>query len=125
VQSLLVRQATHRFVMVSQAGAPGVMHCEELVHPARQVPKASHTGVVPLQSEFDEHCTQALFRQRGVLPEQFESDSHCTHVCELESQTLRWVGQSLDVTHPTHAPVLVSHSSPLRHGAAPSTSHEG
>jgi hypothetical protein len=68
-----VRQATHRFVIVSQAGAPGFMHCEDVVHPARQVPMAPHTGVVPLQSEFDEHSTHVLFRQRGVLPEQFES----------------------------------------------------
>lgn len=55
VQSVFARQATHWLVVVSQTGLPAVVHCDELVHPARHVPLAPHTGVVPLQSAFDAH----------------------------------------------------------------------
>jgi hypothetical protein len=107
-------------LVVSHTGAPPVVHCAELVQPAWHVPRALHTGVEPLQSEFEAHCTHALFRQYGVDPEQSTSDSHCTHVCDVESQMARPVGQSELETQPTHAPVATSHMSPFWHMAPPS-----
>lgn len=121
MQSELATQATQMLVVVSQAGAPAEVHCVELVQPARQAPSMPHTGVVPLQSAFDAHCAHRLPLQWGVDPEQFESDSHCTQVCVVESQMLRVVGQSPELTQPTQAPVEVSHIVPLPHPRPPAS----
>jgi hypothetical protein len=121
VQSEFATQTTHALVTVSHTGAAAEVHCVEFVQPARQAPSTPHTGVVPLQSVFDAHSTQRLLAlQRGVDPEQFESESHCTQVC-VELQTLRVVGQSVELRHPTQAPVEVSHVSPLAHARPPAS----
>jgi hypothetical protein len=113
-------------VVVSHAGASAEVHCAELVQPARHIPAFPQTGVAPLQSASEAHSTQALFRQWGVLPEHSASDWHWTHVCVVDWQTGRVVGQFVALMQPTHAPVAGSHIWPLPHPMAPpSAEHDG
>jgi hypothetical protein len=62
--------------------------------------------------------------QRGVVPPQSVFASHSTQVCVVVSQIFALAGQSVAVTQPTHAPVLVSQTSPPRHVVPPSPTHD-
>jgi hypothetical protein len=64
---------------------------------------------MPVQSALLPHWTQAFFTHTGVeVPAQSSLVVHCTHCCDPGSQMLSEVGQSLEPTQPTQAPLLRS-----------------
>jgi hypothetical protein len=93
---------------------------------------ALHTGVGALQSVFTKQATQvadAVSHSLSVISAaQSAFAPHCTHCWLVGSHTGRMAFlQSVAVTHPTHAPVVVSQiGAPARlvQFAPPSTMHD-
>jgi hypothetical protein len=125
-QSESMRHATQAFVVVSHTGVVP-MQFVLLRQPARHVNVVwLQTGMAVPQSLLAKHATHVLSAvwQSGVVPPQSLLAAHCTQVCVVMSQILALVGQFESVTQPTHAPVLWSQTSLLRHVVPASPTHD-
>jgi hypothetical protein len=125
----LSTHSTQMFVARSHVIAPGTVHCALLTQPGAHVwVPLRHTGVDGVvQSAFTRQDTHMLVAvsQRAVVPEQLASDTHWTHCFVVGSQAGVSVGQSVDVLHPTQAPVAVSQVlAAAGHAGPPSTAHD-